>query len=169
MATHAAPKTTKQVEDLETWENVTASRFIIKKFGAKGDLIDEMIGAKRKFHVTTQERQINMEIAANDELDPFSNGCMAPVRLLDTTDDAEQIASNPNLLSESEMATLLKGNVKNLQERVAAINNPALLERLQEMAVTGDVTIGKANAIKSRLKEVAPSLYNEVTSSIETA
>lgn len=153
--------------DLETWENVTAARYVIKKFGAKGDLMDEMIAGKKRFHLTTQERHINMEMAANDELDPFSNGSLAPVRLLETTDDAEQIASNPNLMSEDEMVTLLKGNANTLKKRVGEVRNPALLERLQELAVEQDCTIGKVNAINGRLQEVSPSLYTEVTQAPE--
>lgn len=157
------PEYGTDLPNLETWENVTAARFVIKKFGAKGDLMDEMIGGKKRFHLTTQERHINMELAANDELDPFSNGNLTPVRLLETTDDAEQIASNPNLMSEDEMGSLLKGNVNTLKKRVAEVRNPALLERLKELAVESDVTIGKVNAINGRLQEVSPSLYTEVS------
>lgn len=157
------PEYGTDMPDLETWENVTAARFVIKKFGAKGDLLDEMIGGKKRFHLSTQERHINMELAANDELDPFSNGSLAPVRLLDSTDDAEQIASNPNLMSEDEMVGLLKGNVNTLKKRVNEVRNPALLGRLKELAVEHDVTVGKVSAIDVRLQDVAPSLYTEVT------
>lgn len=161
------PEYGTDMPDLETWENVTNSRFVIKKFGAKGDLLDEMLAGKKRFHLTTQERHINMEMAANDELDPFSNGNLAPVRLLETTDDAEQIASNPNLMSEDEMVGLLKGNVNTLKKRVSEVRNPALLERLKDLAVENDVTIGKVNAIDGRLHEVSPSLYTEVTQAPE--
>lgn len=157
------------LDEVETWENVTQARFVIKKFGAKGDLIDEMIGSRRKFHITTQERHINQEIAANDELDPFSNGSMAPVRLLDSTDDAEEIASNPNLMSETEMGTLLKGNFKTLEKRLGEVRNPALLSRLAELAVDNDCSIGKVNAINARLTDVAPTLSNEIVTTSDPA
>lgn len=149
-------------DELETWENVSQGRVVIKKFSSRGDLIDEMIGGRRTFHVTTQERHFNQERAANDELDPFANGLLAPVRLLDSTEDAAEIAANPNLMSESEMGLLLKSSVKVIEKRMLEVRNPALVQRLHDMAIEGDCSIGKVTAIKARLAEIAPSLYAEV-------
>jgi hypothetical protein len=153
-------------EDFESWENQTDGRHIIKKFGAKGDLIDDMINARRKFHLTTQERHINQERAADDTLDPFANGIFAPVRLLETAEDFAQISSNPNVMGEDEMKKLVKGNIAALEARLAEVRNPVVLQRLLEVADSEDITVKKLGAIQGRLQEVSPSLYVEVQSAV---
>lgn len=150
------------LDDLETWENISRSRHVVKKFSSKGDLIEEMISGNRKFHITTRERHINMERAAESKLDPFSNGMFAPVKLLDTTDDAEQIASNPNLIGESEMVDLVKGRVDTLRKRLGEVENPIVLNRLLEVALEQDVQASKLEAVKVRIAEVSPSTFVSV-------
>lgn len=154
--------TASQLDDVETWENVTAARHSLKRFSSKGDLMDELVGSNKTFHITTRERHLNQERAANDELDPFMNGMFAPVRLLDSTEDAAEIAANPNLMGESEMLDLVKGNVKSLEKRIKDVRNPVVIERLLNVAETNDSTIGRIQVIKSRLSELSPSLYTEI-------
>lgn len=150
------------VDELETWRNISRSRHVLKKFGAKGDLIDEMIAGKKQFHVSTRERHINTEMAAEDKLDPFTNGMFVPVTLLDSTEDAEQIASNPNVLSESEMVDLVKGAAPKLKARLEEIINPIVVERLREVAADADVQASKMTAIEARLEALQPKLAVEV-------
>lgn len=157
-------ETATNLEELETWENISHSRYIVKKFSAKGDLISEMINGRKKFHVTQRERHINQELAAAESMDPFANGMFVPIRLLETTDDAEQIASNPNLLGESDMVDLVKGNGNSLKKRLAEISNTIVLERLQEVAHEQDVAGSKLTSIADRLDELKPSqVPNEIT------
>lgn len=151
-------------DDLETWENISRGRHVIKKFSVRGDLMDEMIGGQRKFHLTTRERQLNMERAATSALDPFSNGMFTPVHLLDSTEDAEQIASNPNLIGETEMVELVKGHVKTLTKRIGDVTNPIVLQRLLQVATESDVSVGKVAAIEARIEEMSPSQVVEVES-----
>lgn len=153
------------IDDYETWTNLTQSRHAIKRFSARGDLMDELIAGNKNFHVTTRERHINEERAADADLDPFSNGTFSPVHLIDTTDDADEIASNPALITETEMASLVKANVKVLEKRVKEVRNPVVLERLLEVANQSDATVGRVAVIKDRLNEVAPSLFTEIASS----
>lgn len=148
--------------DLETWENISRSRFFIKKYNNRGDLINTEVQGRRKFHVTPQERAVNQELMASERKDPFLNGMFAPVRLLDTTEDAEEIASNPNVIGESEMVNLVKGSAKALKERIGSITNHVLLARLLEVASEQDVQASKITAIQERLDEVNPSRTNVV-------
>lgn len=154
--------TSAQLEDVESWENVTAARHVLKRFSSKGDLMDEMVGSNKTFHITTRERHLNSERAANDDLDPFTNGAFAPVRLLDSTDDAEEIAANPNLMGEAEMKELIKGNVKSLEKRIKDVRNPVVIERLLAVANENDSTVGRIAIINARLTELSPSLYTEI-------
>lgn len=148
--------------DLETWENITNSRYVLKKFNARGELASEMIGSRKTFHVTTQERQINSEMTASERLDPFRNGMFAPVRLVDGTEDAEEIAANPNLMGEAEMSSLAGGKVEALRKRIADVTNPVVLRRLLEVAEKEDARVTTLKAIKDRIDEVAPSNVVEI-------
>jgi hypothetical protein len=158
------PEIGTNLDDLETWQNIGRSRFVLKKFTAKGDLMGEIINGGRKFHVTTRERHINSEMSANKQMDPFQNGMFAPVQLLDSTDDLEQIASNPNLMGESDMVDLVRGRVDGLRKRLAEVENTVVLDRLQEVAAEQDASISKVEAIKSRIAELSPALYTEISS-----
>lgn len=148
--------------DLETWENITDSRYVLKKINARGELASEMIGSRRTFHLTTQERHINSEMTASERLDPFRNGMFAPVRLLDGTEDADEIASNPNLMGEEEMAKLASGKVDALRKRIGEVDNPIVLKRLLEVAETEDSRVTTLKAIRERIEEVAPTNVVEI-------
>jgi hypothetical protein len=148
--------------DLETWENITDSRYVLRKFNARGDLADELIAGRKTFHLTTQERHINSEMVAASEQDPFKNGMFSPVRLLDGTEDADEIASNPNLISESEMAELVNGKVDPLRKRIGEINNAVVLRRFLEVAEASDSRVTTLKAIKERIDEVDPSKVVEI-------
>lgn len=152
------------VDNYETWQNLTQSRHVLKRFSARGDLMDEMIAGNKNFHITTRERHINEERAADADLDPFTNGTFAPVHLIDSTDDAEEIAANPALITETEMVSLVKANVKTLEKRLGEVRNPVVLERLLQVANETDATVGRVKIIKDRLQEVAPSLFTEIES-----
>lgn len=143
-------------DGLETWENISDSTFVIRKVMASGQIGEEPIVGRRKFHLSTRERKMNQELAAELSLDPFHNGMFSPVRLIDSTSDAEEIATNPNLLGESDMAELVKGSAKKLAARVAEIENPLVVARLLEVAQESDVQASKIATIEGRLAELNP-------------
>lgn len=148
--------------DLETWENITDSRFVIRKYTSQGEIASEMIGGHKKFHISPVERRLNQEESASDEQDPFSNGSLVPVRLIDGTEDAAEIAANPNLMSETEMHELVKGNIKGLRERLGVLKNSLVVAHLLEVAKADDVANSKVSAIDARLAELNPSSFTEI-------
>lgn len=150
--------------DLETWQNIGRGRVVIRRDTLHGRK-DEIVSGGKTFHIAEEDRRRNSELAASVDLDPFKNGVLVPVRLLDGTEDAAEIAENPNLMGETEMVALLKGNFKTLEKRVGEIRNPVVLERMLELARTEDATVGKLEAVKARLAEVAPSLAGPPESS----
>lgn len=149
-------------EETERWENATKGRVVVRKFDARGNLGHEMVNPGRAVNLTPQERITNQELAANEELDVFKNGTMQPLRLLDGSEDAQEIASNPNHLSDSDVKSLVKGHHKTLEKRLSEITNPAALQRLLEVAKSEDSSISTVQKIQDRLTEVAPSLVSEV-------
>ena len=143
----------------ETWQNAVPGTVIFKRLDHRGEMVRiETVPGGRTFSITTEERRQNSVEAANADLDPFRNGMLTPVRLLDDSDEARELASNPNVMSESEMRTLVKGVAKTFDKRLAEVRNPATLERLLAMAHTEDAPVKRVEAIQSRLEEMQPAL-----------
>jgi len=150
---------------METWKNATRSTVVLKRFDRAGRLTDDVIRGGQTFHITPDERRLNQEIAATDDLDMFQNGLLAPVKLIETAEDVEQFKSNPNHMSEDDMLALLQSrSAKAFRDRVSEITNPVTLKRLLEMAQTeeANATVKQVEFVSSRLQEVSPSLYTEV-------
>lgn len=148
----------------ETWQNVTAGRVVINRIDHRGELTKTtIVDPGKKFSLTTEERKMNQELAARADLDVFSNGFLQPVRILDSVDDAREIAANPNLMSEAEMRALMKPSVKtpDFAQKLATVTNSAALERLLALAEEEDATISKHEAIRARLREASPDLFAE--------
>lgn len=158
------PTTHTSKKDHEAWQNVSRSRFVLKKLNSRGEIVEQMIAGRQTFHLSPEERVLNMELAASAAADPFSNGMFAPIRLVDGTEDLEEIASNPNLIGESDMAALVKGKIDALRTRLEGIQNPIVVNRMLEVAYEQDSTVGKIDAIKQRLQVLQPAKFVEIES-----
>lgn len=149
-------------DQLETWQNVTRGRVVLRRVGALGQVRHEMIGAGKTFHITPQERRMNQEVAANDDLDFFRNGVLQPINLADT-EDAEILKNNPNLLGdEAQIRRLFQASPDVFAERLAQIKNSTALERLLELAYQDETkaTVSQARMVEARLAQVAPEVEN---------
>jgi hypothetical protein len=89
-------------------------------------------------------------------MDIFSNGRLAPMRLVDSADDYEEIASNPNHLTETDMLDILKSKGKTFSQRLDDITNVIALERMHELASDESLNVSMAQfrALESRLAEI---------------
>lgn len=141
----------------ETWRNATKGRVAVLKHNGRGVLDHELVSGGKTVLLTQAERIINQDMAATEELDVFKNGTMVPVRLLDTTEDAKEIASNPNLKSEQDLRDMFKLQWKKFETEVAEISNLTTLLRLKEIAQEGDATVRQVNVIESRIADVDPN------------
>lgn len=155
-------------DQLETWRNVTAGRFVLTRHSALTNQRQyEMIGPGKTFHVTPTERRLNQELAADDELDSFLNGTLQPVRLLDGTE--EGLLNNPNHIADDDVAGMFKLHHKTFGARLQQITNTAILNRMLEVAREDDVnaTVRQVEAIQARIREVDPPMFEtaEVTTS----
>lgn len=150
------------IDQLETWQNATKGRVVLKRNGANGPRA-EMIGPNKLFHITPVERRINQEAAATEELDVFLNGTLQPVRIPEDTEDYQALTSNPNLLGDDEqIIRLFNAALDVFIERLSEIKQPAALERLRELSQIDETgaTVAQARAIVARLAEVQPELSN---------
>jgi hypothetical protein len=154
--------------DMESWRNATLGTHFISRLDHRGEMVRvEQIGPGRTFHLTPEERRINSERTASEDLDVFRNGFFEPVRLLDDSEEARELASNPNVMSESDMRALVKVHPKTFDARLQAITNGMTLERLAAIALDEDVTVKRMRMIQGRLAEVSPSLAVTVQSTVD--
>jgi hypothetical protein len=157
-------------DQLETWQNVTRGRVVLRRHGALGQVRHDMIGPMKTFHITPQERRMNQEVAATEDQDWFLNGTLQPINLADT-DDAEFLTDNPNLLGdEDQIRRLFKASPDVFAERLATIKNATALERLKEIAYQDETgaTITQVRMIEARLDQIAPAIENVHPGTAET-
>jgi hypothetical protein len=149
-------------DQLETWQNATRGRVVLRRVGALGQVRYDMIGAGKTFHITPQERRMNQEVAASEKQDFFLNGTLQPINLADT-EDASILLDNPNLLGdEDQIRRLFKASPDVFAERLATIDNETALERLKEIAYQDETnaTLNQVRMIEARLEQVAPEVEN---------
>jgi hypothetical protein len=148
----------------ETWKNATRGRIFLKKYNQQGQLAAEMVPGGKVFQISPTERRINTEMAASPDLDFFQNGQLTPVRLIETEEDAKEIASNPNLMAESDMVTLFKGHWKTFEAKVNEISNLTTLKRLLEIAQSDEVDakVRQVEAVKARISDIDPVEHVEI-------
>lgn len=143
-------------ETTEIWTNQGNGSVWVWKTDRFGRMKDEIVKSGGKFNITSADRQSNQERAATPGQDLFQNGTLAPVRLLDTADDVKEIASNPNLISESEMVGLFALHHTKFDARLAEIENATVLKRIKALAENEETgaTLRQVRRIEDRLDEV---------------
>ena len=146
----------------ETWRNSTKGKRHVLKYGPRGDLETEIVRSGGTVQLTPEEREINMDKAANDKLCIFRNGSLTPVRILDDELQAE-FAANPNNLGDSEATKLFTAHWKTFDARLDEIDNMLTLERLLDIAEDPEsgATVRQHTAIKARLEEVTGGYVQE--------
>lgn len=147
----------------EVWRNETRGRIGVVKYDRRGELIHELVRGGGVLSISTEERQLNQERAADEDLDVFSNGSFVPVKILDGTEDAKEIASNPNNKSETDLRDMFKLHWKKFEAEVGEIKNMTTLERLRSIAQEGDATVRQVDVIESRIAELNPNTATDVT------
>jgi light-regulated signal transduction histidine kinase (bacteriophytochrome) len=142
--------------DKETWSNIGKGDVFILTYDHKGALRSVPIRAGQSLTISVEERQLNQDRAASADMDIFSNGRLAPMRLVDSADDYEEIASNPNHLTETDMLDILKTKGKTFSQKLDDITNVIALERMHELASDESLNVSMAQfrALESRLAEV---------------
>lgn len=142
----------------ETWQNITKGTAAILKLDVRGLEYGEVIRSGMKTSLTPEERRLNQDRAAARSQDLFSNGTLAPVRLLDEElEEYAEFASNPNFMAESEIAGLFKMTLANLRAKLDTIGSVALVNRIYEVAKSMDVKTSQLAAVEEKLAEFGPS------------
>lgn len=154
-------------EKKELWENSIKGNIFVKTYDVGGKLVDSIVRSGKKIAITAEERRLNQEMAANKDLDFFANGMLRPVdiALIEDAQDYEEIASNPNLISDSEMKDLFKLRGKAFKDRIEAISNTTTLDRVKEIAEDDATaaTVTQVKIISERLATLTPQVFERET------
>lgn len=140
----------------ETWQNATKGRVAVVQHDPKGGFRQTLVKGGGTIAISTEERVLNNDMAANEKLDVFKNGTMVPVRLIDGTEDLASIQSNPNLKSEGDLRDMFALQWKKFESEVGQIDNVTTLYRMREIAQEGDATVRQVNVIEARLADIDP-------------
>lgn len=158
--------TTNPTTNQEAWKNVLAGPISVAKLDARGELTrKEVVNGGRTLLITPEERRLNSQDVPVKEQDVFHNGAMVPIRLLDSgSEDVRELASNPNLISETDMESMLSAQWKTFDKQLAEIDNPITIRRLYHLASAHpDCSHRKVQMIAAKMEELDPRTYAEVT------
>lgn len=154
----AQTRIVKELEATERWQSTIDGVIWIHKFDRNGKEIEEQVKGGGAIRLLPEERQMNQEMCAEASLDPFLNGHLIPLKLVDTADDYEELKGNPNHITEEDMRGLLKNPkaITALKDGVAKVSNPSTLQRLLAIAndPDSDATVKQVKVIEARLSEV---------------
>jgi hypothetical protein len=162
----ATKRVITSLKDFELWRSAIEGEIWIKQYDRRGDEISVRVPAGKEFRILPEERKINQELAAEPHLDPFQNGHLIPVQLVESAEDFEELQGNPNHLTENDMRGLLDDpkNLDALKSGLALVSNPTTLVRLLAIAEDRDeTTLKQVKAIEDRLQQVQQQTdYEEV-------
>lgn len=155
------------INDFETWNSSIDGVVWLKKFDRRGDIIEEQVKPHGKVILTPEERRYNQEMVAESSLDPFLNGMLIPIKLVESSDDYAELRGNPNHLTEDDMRGLLENpkDLAGLASNVAKVSNPTTLQRMIALAESEEVdaTIRQVSVLRQRLADLSQeATYTEV-------
>lgn len=143
----------------ETWRNESKVTVVVRKYDRHGDISHAVMAPGQTLVLSTTDRLANSDEAVSKKVDPFCNGLLHPVRIADDVEGYEEIASNPNILSEDELGKLFKGHHATFKKRVAEITNLSTLSRMMDLA--SDESVGASLAQVRTLEERTQELKAE--------
>lgn len=153
---------------LEVWENPNNCVVGIAGLDHRGNMAPKVVAPRRRVNVTPEERELTESMAVSDEVNPFRNGLLRPVRLVEEH-DFQPAERTENQKSDDELRALLAKSGAPFVNAIKKIDSPLTLGRLHAMA-EADGTTKQVEALKARLEAVAPELKKvELNTSIPEA
>ena len=144
-------------ESVEVWKNSAAGMRWIKVLDRQGREIGKTIQGGRTFTISTFDRQVNQDAAAESDLDLFRNGTFVLVKASTETNEDEIESSDS--LTDAELATMVHEILaKSLtaEQAIFKITSPVTLGRLLEALVVEDASKSAIDAVKAKKQNVEP-------------
>lgn len=143
--------TAEDREFVERWEHISPQRWGIIRLDSRGDEKAEIIYGRQQFTITTEERIISQDRCRDPKLDPFLNGSFRPV----IVPDSVTIETNPNALSDEEIASILDSSDLAFSEWLKEIDAVSTVRRMLDVAEeTGEISVRRYRQLEHRLDEV---------------
>lgn len=164
---------------VEEWENVSAGKVMVNRFTGLGhEERQDAVTPGRTILISTQERTtLNSDRCYAESADPFVNGIMRPVTLVETSSDLVD-DDNPNHMSESDITAAFKArNYLKFKKSISGITSVALLDKMLAVAQLDpesdnnvDATAGQVSALQDRIESLAEvSIVEMVQTNIPSA
>ena len=144
----------------ERWQSHSQVPFGIIKFDRMGNPVRTMVKPGETISVSVDERLYTQAKAENSTrgsaVDSFTNGDLKPIQLVETAEDYAEIADNPNHMNDDDIKAMLKIKVADFKKRIDEIDNPALLQRIKQIADENPdlVTVGKLRHLDEKLEPI---------------
>lgn len=149
-------RTMTDPQRIEIWQSTVNGPYWLKlPPTAEGRARHLRVQPGRRIEVSPEVRRLNQSSSATGRQDPFSNGTLVPVVLLEDESDFDQL-STPNHISDTELEEMVDLHPNALGARLKAVDSPVVLRRVLAAAEAGNVTAGRMKIIRARLDEVAP-------------
>lgn len=150
-------------DDYEIWKNASKGSVWITRLDGHGKKMRETVRGGGTVKISTEDRELQSQLAADEAQDIFKNGRMTPVKLLEGSESAKEIASNPNMKSESDLRDMFSLHWKTFEANVKSISNLMTIERLRDFAEDEDVdaTVKQMEIIDARMAELNPVQVSE--------
>lgn len=142
--------TKEDTEFVETWEHISPEQWGVIRLDSRGDERHEIIGGRRNFRLTSEERMITQDRIAQPEHDPFLNGAFRPV----IVPDSVTVETNPNALSDEEINKILASSAIAWEEWLKTIDSVATIKRMLELAEDSDLSVRRLRELETRLSDV---------------
>jgi hypothetical protein len=141
-------------EELETWRNASNGKAWVWVHNQIGERQDRQVPAGGKVQLTSVDRQLNQEMAADDSLDLFKNGILVPIRLVEDAEDFADIEDNPNHITEEEVLALFDAPWKTFDKQINEITNRATIERMVSLAEGNEVDAEGESLVDATMRQV---------------
>lgn len=147
-----------EIDPKERWQSTIEGVIWVHTFDRNGRDIETAVKAGATIKLLPEERAMNQEMVAEASLDPFLNGHLVPLQLVESADDFHALQGNPNHLTEADMESLLANpkDVAGVQASIADVTNAATLQRFLAKANADDsnASVRQVRAIEGRLFDV---------------
>lgn len=142
-------------QELESWK--ANGRIVLQKGNNSGQMVPVMVNRGRTIQLTEQERLLIQDMVASEEQDPFMNGTLSPVRLIEGARSTQAILENPNALADEDVVKLLEGHHKTFEKKVSEITSPYVLQRMIDLIDSDEVDVStkRLSAVRERLLTVS--------------
>lgn len=151
---------------LEAWKNTARGVvWITRLTGRYGETEPMKVPGGGTFHVTPAERHLNSDVAYAPSADPFRNGQFVLVKASPETPQTDLVIIERSAagLTDDEIARMFGAELGEFTKAIDQIDNATALLRILEAAKLADAPYSRVEAVRGRLRQLAPEALVEDT------